>query len=99
MKAMPREPQQQQGAHREARAANPQDALPRKAIGCMACNEEQKNAGKELRQAHQSEVQGTMRQRVDLPRHSHRVHLGRRRGEDARGEIVAEVGMAESALH
>jgi hypothetical protein len=93
---MPRQPQQQQGAQREAAAAGLQDALPRKTVRRLARDEKEQNAGKKLRQPHQSEVQRTMRQPIYLPGDGHGLHLRRSGRQNADTQVIAEVGVAET---
>ena len=55
----------------------------------------QKNTWEELRQTHQSKIERTMGQAVDLPRHRNRLHLrGRRHQKPGRHE-AAKVGVME----
>ena len=61
----------------------------------MSGKKEQKNAGGELRQPDQAEIEGAMRQIKDLPAHGDGLHLGGRSREKAGGGRVAEIGVVE----
>src|SRR4029077_19190072 len=92
---MQRESEEQQGAERETTVAGQQDALAGDEIRGMAGKKEKKDAGCELREPDQAEIERAMRQIEDLPAHGDGLHLrGCDREKASRGR-VAEIGIAE----
>ena len=56
----------------------------------MSRDEEEKDAGEELGEADQAEIERAAGEAVDLPADGDGLHLGRRGGEKARRHVEAE---------
>ncbi len=67
--------EQRDRAESEPAIADSENGLARVPVRRMSGGEEQQNTGRELRQAHQAEIQRLVRQCVDLPAHRHRDHF------------------------
>ena len=86
---------QQQGTERESEVTGLQDALARYAVGGVASQEKEKDAGQELRQPDEAEIEGAMGEGVDLPGHAEGLHFGGGGGEEAGGHEIAEARVLE----
>ena len=62
----------------------------------MSRQKKKENAGRELRQPDQAEIEWAVRQIEDLPTHSDGLHLGRYDREKAGGGRITEIGVLES---
>jgi hypothetical protein len=88
---MQREKEQQQRAQRKGGVATLQNALPGDAVGNVARNQKQKDAGQELRQPNESKIERPVRNLVHLPCDRDRLHLGRNRHKKSRAHVPTEI--------
>ena len=94
--AVQREDQQQQRADGESAIATGDDVFAREMVRGVASGKKQQDAGKELRQSHEPQVERAVSESEDLPCHRDRLHLRRGGDEETRQHEVAEVGIAKS---
>jgi len=93
--AAQRDREQQQRAEALERVAERDDTAPVAAVREMPCRQDECDERQELRQTDQPEIERITRNLVHLPADRDRLHLHRKRAEQSRDEIQAEIAVAQ----
>ncbi len=90
-----RDRQQQRRADRESRVADGENLAAVEAVGRVPRHEKKQDAGKELREAHEAEIERTLRDFVDLPADRDRLHFRGKHDAESRDLIEHKSGIGE----